>query len=77
MSQAVSTMSEPTDNQYCQYTGTKIDVDILRIVRAAAALEGMRMQDWLSDVANKAASDVLGRKAIKRKPIKPREPEES
>lgn len=73
MSQAVSTMSEPSTGGFAEYTGTKIDVEVLRLVRAAAALEGIRMQDWLSDVANEAASKVLGRKPLKRKPVKPKE----
>lgn len=73
MSQMVAFMADAPRQGWCQYTGTKIDVEVLRLVRAACALRGIRMQDWLSDLANEAASKELGRKPLKRKPIKPRE----
>lgn len=56
---------------YCSYTGVKIDSDVLLIARAAAALAGQRMQDWLSDLVNEHGSPQIHRKPIARKPPPP------
>lgn len=72
MSQMVAAMPE-NKQRWCEYTGTKIDAEVLRLMRAACAIEGVRMQDWLSDLVNEAASEILGRNPIKRKPPKPKD----
>lgn len=66
-------MSEP---EYCSYTSTKIDVEVYRVARAAAALSGQTAQDYISDVVNEAASRLVNRKPIKRKqpPPHPKRP---
>lgn len=65
--------TQTEEDELAQYTGTKIDAEVLRLMRAACALQGVRMQDWLSDLVNEKASDMLGRKPIKRKPPKPKD----
>lgn len=52
---------------YCTYRATKIDDDVLPLVIAAAALARMTAQDYLSDVANEAASKALGRPPVERR----------
>lgn len=56
--------------EFCTYSVVKLDSEVLRLVKAASALEGKHTQDWLSDVANAAASARLNHKPIKRRPIK-------
>lgn len=45
-------------------------------VKAAAALAGKTVQEWLSDLANKWASEAIHEKPIKRKdpPLHPKRP---
>lgn len=64
--------SKPTD--HCTYVGTKIDDQVLPLARAAAALSGKDAQDFISDVLNEAASKILNRPPIKRRPPKPKKP---
>lgn len=63
-------MSEPKQ-QYASYVTVKLDVQVLRLVRAAAALEGKSVQDWLSDLANEPAARRVGEKPVKRLPAPP------
>lgn len=58
--------------EFCEYVGTKIDKDVLPLARAAAALSGKDAQDYISDVVNEAASKVVNRAPIKRRPPKPK-----
>jgi hypothetical protein len=69
-------MSERADSagqtEYCTYVPCKIDPEVLRFAKGAAAVEGKDVQDWLSDIANVAAAKILNRKPIKRRPNRPR-----
>lgn len=67
---ASAVMSEEKQENFCTYTSVKIDDEVLRRVKAAAGLDGKSVQDWLSDVANVAASKSLGKKALTRRPNK-------
>ena len=58
--------------EFCTYSPTKIDSQVLPLVKAAAALMQQNAQEWLSNVANEAASKQLARTPIKRRPPKPR-----
>lgn len=72
MNSAAPTMSKEKA-EYARYTTTKVDVDIMHLVKAAAALDKQNVQDWLSDLANAAAAKRLGQPPVKRKPPKPRD----
>lgn len=52
----------------CRYVSIKIDEDILSIAKAAAALERVPLQEWVSNMLNIVASQRLGQKVVKRKP---------
>lgn len=67
----VATMTEK--QSFCRYSPVKLDADILPLAKAAAALAGKTVQEWLSDVANESASGALSRKPVKRLPPKKRE----
>lgn len=57
----------------CTYASIRIDDEVLPIVRAAAALSGdITIQEFLSDIANEAASRVVKREPIKRRPAPPK-----
>jgi hypothetical protein len=73
----VTLVAEPMSDkkkpvEFCTYISTKIDDQVLPLVGAAASLEGMSVQDYLSDIANEAASRRLGYKPVKRRPTAPR-----
>jgi uncharacterized protein (DUF1778 family) len=62
-------MSEPeSTEEFCTYVSVKIDDQVLPLVKAAAALAGESVQDWLSDLANAAASKAVSRKPLRRRP---------
>ena len=61
-----------TEQPHCTYASVKIDDKILPIAKAASSLQGKSVQEWLSDLANQAASKFLGRDPIIRRPIKKR-----
>lgn len=69
---AVMSMSKQSP-EYCFYTSCKVDRDVLRVVKEAAAKEQIKIQEWVSDLLNANASKVVGRPPIKRKPPKPRD----
>lgn len=62
------------DTTFCTYVSVKIDQDVLRLAKAASSLDGKTVQDWLSDLANSAASERLKAKPIKRKPARKDKP---
>lgn len=57
--------------RYAEYVTTKLDVQVMRLVRAAAALDNKSVQDWLSDLANEPAARRCGEKPVKRLPPPP------
>lgn len=63
MSNGATTVTQ----EYCRYSMTKIDSEVLSRARAAAELDGKTLQDWISDVINEASADVVKRDPIKRK----------
>ena len=66
-------MAEEAPEQFCKYIGTKIDSEVYPLARAAAALsDNATVQEFISDVVNVAASKILNRKPIKRRPPKPK-----
>ena len=65
----VATMAD----DICTYVSVKIDDQILPLAKAAAALDGQSVQDWLSDLANAAASKRLRQKPIERRQPKSKE----
>ncbi len=66
-------MAKKTETDFCTYASVKLDDKVLPIVRAAAALSGdMSIQEYMSDVLNEHASEILGREPLKRRPPKPR-----
>lgn len=69
--QVAPAMSAPSE-EYCVYVSVKIDAEVLKVARAAASLDDVDTQDYISDVVNAAASKRLGHKPVKRKPPKPR-----
>lgn len=70
---AVATVMKDKKAEYVRYVATKLDGDILHLVKAAAAMERKNVQDWLSDIANAAAAERLNVPPVKRKPPKPRD----
>lgn len=70
MSQVAFAMAETSE--FCNYTTTKVDDEVLPLVKAAAALTGLKVQEFVSNVLNDAASKAIGRKPIKRKPPRPK-----
>lgn len=54
-------------NSSCTYVSVKLDDQVLPLVKAAAALAHQTVQDWLSDLANAAASEQVGRNPITRR----------
>lgn len=54
--------------ELCTYTSVKVDDQVLPLAKAAAALAGQKVQDWISDFLNEAAAKALGKKSIKRRP---------
>jgi hypothetical protein len=58
------------NSDFCEYTSTRVDSDVLKLVKAAAALDGKRIQDWISDAVNDVAAKRLKIPPVKRKPIK-------
>ncbi len=58
--------------EYCVYTSTKIDDQVMPLVRIAAIDKGMAVQDYISDVMNEIAARDAGRKPVKRRPPMPR-----
>ena len=64
----VAIMRESTE--FCSFVSVKIDSDILPLAKAAASLERLSVQDWLSDIANSAAAKRLGQNPVKRKAAK-------
>lgn len=61
-----------TPAKFCTYAGVKLDDEVHPLAHAAAVLSGKALQDWLSDVANAAAAQVLKREPIKRRPPEPK-----
>lgn len=53
------------------YAPAKIDVDVYLVARAAAAINGQRVYDWLSDLANIEGSKAISKPPLKRKPPPP------
>jgi len=64
-------MSEKKKVDYAAYGTVKIDVELIPLIRAAAALSGKNIQEWASDHLNRLAAEVLERNPIKRKPAPP------
>ena len=69
---AVPNMAKASEKQWCEYVGTKIDNQVHPLARAAAALVGKHVQDFISDAVNDAAAKVLKREPIKRRPPEPK-----
>lgn len=63
---------ETSEDEYARYATCKVDVDVLAICKAAAALDRKKLQEWISDHLNLIASKELGRKPVKRLPPPPR-----
>ena len=61
----------------CTYSTTKLDSEVLPLARAAASLNGKRIQEWLSDLANEAAARTLNRDPIVRREPPPRRPKDA
>jgi len=59
---------------WCTYASSKVDDEVYPLARAAAALLGQTTQEFISDVVNEAASKLLKREPIKRRPPEPRKP---
>lgn len=72
MASAVMDDMAKQTSEFRTYISMKLDRDVIPLAGAASKLAGQALQDWASDVLNEAASKVLGRKPIKRKPPKPR-----
>ena len=66
-------MAKKTSGEFCEYVGTKIDKEVYPLARAAAALEGLTAQEFISNAVNLAAAKALNREPIKRRPPKPRD----
>lgn len=61
--------------EVAEYTMVRIDVAVLPRARASAALSGdVSVQEFISDVVNKAAAEILRMEPIKRRPAPPRRP---
>lgn len=71
LSLVATAMSEEVE--HCTYASIKLDDAVLPFAKAAAAIAGLSVQDWLSDLANEHSARALGRKPVKRRPPKPRE----
>lgn len=72
MGNGAATLMKPSEKkEHAVYVATKIDADVMRRVKAAAALDGRTVQEWLSDVANGASSEAINLPPIKRKPQPP------
>jgi len=70
---AAPPMSETAKTEFCSYTGTKIDDQVLPWARAAAAWSGdVTVQEFISDAVLKAAAAALGKKPFKRRPAPPK-----
>lgn len=75
-------MSEKS-SRHCRYTSIKIDADVLLFMRLAIADvsqakgEQVLMQEWASDILNKAAASLLKKEPIHRKPPPPRKKRKS
>ena len=66
-------MPKKPSADFCTYASVKLDDRVLPLARAAAALSGdVSTQEFISDVVNLAASRVLGREPIPRRPAPPR-----
>jgi hypothetical protein len=69
---AAPPMSEPKTG-FCSYASIRIDDEVLPLARAAAALSSdVTVQEFISDAVNAAASKVLKRQPIKRRPAPPK-----
>lgn len=69
---AAPPMSEKKSD-VCSYASIRIDDQVLPLARAAAALTGdVTVQEFISDAVNVAASRVLKRNPIKRRPAPPK-----
>lgn len=64
----------PPPGGYCTYASSKVDDEVYPLARAAAALRGQTTQEFISDVVNEAASKLLKREPVKRRPPEPRKP---
>lgn len=60
-------MPEKDKAETVEYVSVKIDKEVYKVAKAAAALEGKDIQDYLSDVMNVVASKALGHKPVRRK----------
>ncbi len=72
MFQVAAAMTEKKP-EYSKYGSVKADVEVLRVVKAAASLDNKTVQEWVSDALNDASAKAVGRKPIKRKPPQPKE----
>jgi uncharacterized protein (DUF1778 family) len=70
----VSTLAPPMPKktEYVAYVSTKIDDEVHPLARAAAALQGVSVQEFISDAVNEAAAKILNRQPVKRRPVEPK-----
>lgn len=62
----------PKKTEYATYVSTKIDDEVHPLARAAAALQSISVQEFISNAVNEAAAKVLSRPPVKRRPPEPK-----
>lgn len=72
MAPVAAAMTKEKSEELSTYISVKIDDQVYPIVKAAASLAGLQVQDYLSDIANDIASRAIGRQPIKRRATKKR-----
>lgn len=71
---AVMSKAKP---EYCRYRSGKFDVALTFRIKAAAALQGKSVQEYMSDALNADSARVVKEEPLKRLPPPPRPPRES
>lgn len=62
----------PKETKHATYDSVKLDDEVHPLARAAAALQQISTQEFISNAVNEAAAKVLNRTPIKRRPPKPK-----
>ncbi len=78
MGPAVARKKRP-DPRYAAYQSTKIDRDVYKLAKLAAAKIGLEqdrytIQEFISDAINREAARIAGVPPVARKPAPPRRP---
>lgn len=69
MTQVANLMADETEEaDFCTYTTVKIDDQVIPFIKAAAALAGLSVQEYVSNHMNEIAAKALRNKPIKRRP---------